>query len=284
MTSCKSQFLEDVGIRPGTLLTVMLTAESQIFEYHAQYEYDGAMAQDQSRVLLGNGCFLVRKQFDPDDCTGSETRPMQWDILYGSYEIEDGVATCSWDVHLQRKIDYDLGLTEKLGDSGWQKMEERASFKWRRLEVSDRTGTSLLEEKLASMTLEELEKAMQEDMRSNGVEENDIYSNEDFLGDEQDVNKLCENLMKLYRGEGLSLDYGARQDTWSALIPGRLLGLSHCWTRLREYEEQLACEESPTSVPGLDFSQSCLLGIKLTENISDEKALDLSELPRLLGL
>eukprot|EP00929_Paragymnodinium_shiwhaense_P065168 TRINITY_DN32701_c1_g1_i1.p1 TRINITY_DN32701_c1_g1~~TRINITY_DN32701_c1_g1_i1.p1 ORF type:complete len:246 (+),score=27.49 TRINITY_DN32701_c1_g1_i1:453-1190(+) len=244
------------------------------------------------RLMLGDGCFLVRKQFDPNDNTGSENRPLQWDILYGSYEIEDGVATCSWHAHVQRRIEYNLQITQKLGDSGWEKMDERASFKWRRLEVSDRTRTSLLEEMLASMTPQELCEAIQEDMRSNGVPADWMYSDEDLMGPDGCIEELRHDLIKLYKGEGLTIKFPRRLHMWSALIPGKLLGVSHCWTRLREYEEQLASQESDAySLPGLDFSQSCLLGIKLTEiyemfrhTIKEMPDLDLSDLPQLLGL
>merc|ERR1711870_31422 len=138
---------------------------------------------------------------------------------------------------------------------------------------------SLIEKKLALISSAELTEAIREDLLSNGLEETDIDPLESMSEE-----RLRDNLVRLYRGEGLHIDQGLRLTQCSALFPGKLLGISPCWARLPVYEEELACEESVASLPGCDFRRSYLLGMTLVDNVFDDRLLDLSELPQLLGL
>lgn len=298
--------LGDAGYGPGTVLTAILQAEPQVYEYSMDYQKDCALASEQSRLLLlADSCFLVRKEFDPCDATGGSERPMKWDVLRGTYEIADGKATCSWNVHLQRTIVYDEEDPENTTDSGWQKMDERASFRWKRLVVTEKVDIDWLDKKLASMSLEELQAALLEDARSNDKEDiaeglDEMF--QDFpddntqgllrsyaacneLGEDADVEKkfLCSQLKKLYRGNN------RMDEIWSqglpskdALIPGEVLGPSPCWIRLEESEEKKVCADSDVQTPGMEFGKSCLLGIQVNDFF--EEKLDLTDLPELLGL
>lgn len=313
-----SDALGDVGIGPGAVLTAILKAEPQVFEYSMMYQKDCLATTEKCRLLLlADKCFLIRRVFDPDDNTGMPDRPMQWDVLVGSHGTANGVATCSWKVHLRRTIVYHEEEMQPTRDSGWEKMDERASFKWRRLEVAEKMDCTQLEETIASMSLEELKEALKEDARSNDVAVPDEldYIFQDFeddntrslirngatvasaskwgQGEECDdltIQKhfLLTELMKLYKGQG-SIDeilscadnLGSIQ-ICSALAPGKVLGPSPCWLRLEECEEKKVCAETDVAMPGVDCGRACLLGIQV--NDISEKPLDLTELPQLLGL
>lgn len=294
---CTSQTLADAGFGPGIVVTVILKAEPQIFEWTIEQDHtdNDNIGTIKSRLLLaGSCCFLVSKEYDPDDGTHLTDYLLQWDILHGNaFKFDGGVATCSWDVHLRRVQKY-RKEREETKDSGWEIMDERASVRWKRIQAIERVDSRSLEGKLASLSEEELREAVQEGLRSKGIEQSEIDEwlgtvddghDEDCIGGRLLENNLRQSLLDLYKGQGLNLGLGMPVDICNALAPGRLLGSSASWCRLQESDERQALEigvEPAGAALGIDLGRSCLLGIELHDVTG--KALDLSDLPQLLGL
>eukprot|EP00930_Biecheleria_cincta_P031239 TRINITY_DN21695_c0_g1_i1.p1 TRINITY_DN21695_c0_g1~~TRINITY_DN21695_c0_g1_i1.p1 ORF type:complete len:309 (+),score=33.06 TRINITY_DN21695_c0_g1_i1:238-1164(+) len=262
------------------VLSILFATKPQVFQFccqaagseDADFDNDGTLA----RLMLASDCFLVVKTYEADTQTNYSHHVVQWDILYGnSYELEDGLATCSWDMHLRRVVEssYDSGGHQRIAegemDSGWDKMDARASFKWRRIQTTDVVDDRALAEKLESWTFDDLWESIAEDLRSNGMRQTQIDMWEEFL-DECDGFKadvLHKELLEIYRGNGklppssyIPLQVAVR------LFPGATLGPSGCWCRLPESVERNALG----TAPGVDCSVSSLLGIVVhgLENIS----------------
>lgn len=312
----KSQSLAEVGIGPETPVNIVVNEESKIFEWTIKKDNDRTSQSEHPRLLLANSCFLVHSKSEPDldsityhsgaasTCLFSD-RQLQFDILCGSYELANGIVTCSWDVHVRRNIAFREerktdgrvvqgvrpcraaeGL-EVETDSGWETMDGRASLKWRRVLVPDEFDANWLETKIASMSEEDLKKAVLEDVRANGLEEAEVT--ECLESDIEDLDELLRDcLPKLYKGQGLVVGYHTPLNICGALIPGKIMGPSASWIRLHESDEKRIVEESCAfCVPGMDFSRSRLLGIELCDlstPVAGGQPLDLSDLPKLLGL
>merc|ERR550539_827804 len=54
---------------------------------------------------------------------------LQWDVLHGTYELQEDTALCQWQRHLNWKVSMEQSHDSPT-DRGWEEMDPRASLKW----------------------------------------------------------------------------------------------------------------------------------------------------------
>jgi len=178
------------------------------------------------RILLSPNlqCTLVSINNEDSSSSMVNTQVVQWDVLLGTYEVQDGAAWCAWNSHFHRKYEFAGGMASKPKDeSSWECKGSTSSFKWQRIELPHCIP------EVAQYTV-----MSQLDPKANLFEQ-DMFA------------KLGENDLRHFNCRWWEMNRHHKNyttiDTTLTNIPARLLK-----EPLNTYEQRL-CEEKPADAP-----------------------------------
>lgn len=208
--------------------------------------------------------------YRPDACE------LEWDILRGTYEIIDATVCCDWERHVHRKIresDENCGWKDGPLDTDWEVMDERASFKWRRIRLPGHPFEEQLQDyaRQCHKKTDIMKETWIRDIVSDRTQEDgrlqDLFGGvvlpaeevQSFLAEEDKHSKVLEEPSS----SGLPSSKPIRVPDFSLPIPAaQALGR---WWRLDAAEERYLWSTACGEFHGADIDADRLLGVSLRE-------------------